>query len=182
VFAPSLCQSQFCEGVNVSNFGHYDLVPNVTWAAAHAAIATVAADFLTLVTNFSSTASASAARSFASHFAYTDGLVKGFLATRTFEGASDVSTNWCAGLQTATIAPGSVSRVYNMSVDVVSHAASLSVKHPSIAGSPGSVSVSLVSYAAYALNPIDVSTVPVAATSLTCEMMSADAVDVQVSA
>jgi len=36
--------------------------------------------------------------------------------------------------------------------------------------------VSLVSYASYSLNPIDVSTVAVAATSITCEMMGADAI------
>ena len=35
-----------------------------------------------------------------------------------------------------------------------------------------------MSYAEYNLNPIDVSTVPVAAKSLTCEMKSADAIAV----
>lgn len=177
VVLPGVCHSQFAEGVNVTSFGHHDLVPDVSWPLAHQQIAAVAADFLTLVVNDSSTVAAEAA--FAERWAYTMQLVRGFLAARSTEKttmSAGTGANWCAQVQSSVIAPKAAGRAYGVDVKVVS-AAALATSSPRLDTASSPVDVDLVSHAAYGLNPVDVSTVPVAATSLTCEMMSADAID-----
>lgn len=175
VVLPGVCHSQFCEGVNVTSFGHHDLAPEVSWKEAHEQIASVAAAFLTITVNQSAAAVAEATHLFESHWKYTDQLVQGFLSAKGGEEATSSASNWCATVQTSVVAPRNSSSEYTASVRVV-NAAELAVSHPSIDAASAPVDVGIVSHAAYALNPIDVSTVPVAATSLTCEMSSEDAI------
>jgi len=177
VILPGVCHSQFCEGVNVTSFGTKDLRPDVTWEAAHEAIALASADFLNLVVNGSHSGAAAAKGRFDAHFEYTDSLTKGFLSLRAQEASTRISPgsvdpNWCARVQTNTIAVPSAVGPYTAALDVVKSITSLPTAHPSQSGN----AVKVVSYASYNLNPIDVSTVPVAAKSLTCEMISADSI------
>ena len=74
-------------------------------------------------------------------------------------------------MQTNIIAVRAAVGTYTEALDVVK-LPSLPTAHPSQSGN----TVKVVSYASYNLNPIDVSTVPVAAKSLTCEMISADSI------
>ena len=62
-------------------------------------------------------------------------------------------------MQTNTIAVPSAVGPYTAALDVVKSITSLPTAHPSQSGN----AVKVVSYASYNLNPIDVSTVPVAA-------------------
>ena len=79
VVLPGICHSQFCEGVNVSSFGVHDLLPEVSWDAAHAAIALASADFLHLHAGGSAADVAAAKARFSQRFRYTRSLVAGFL-------------------------------------------------------------------------------------------------------
>jgi hypothetical protein len=191
VVIPGVCHSQFCNDGFVVQPGH-DLKPEVSYQEAHETIAEVTAQFLNLVLGHDVQAAKTA---LGPRLAYTKKLVSGFLDTHVRETSQSSkrgsqNLNWCAQIQESIIAPESAPRVegsflrgkstatpFDVAIKIASQA-SITVVSPSITASGSAVTVNAVSYAAYGLNPIDISTVPVAATSITCELMSADAIAV----
>merc|ERR1719460_1778831 len=91
VFAlPGQSHSQFCSNVNVTSFGNKDLMPEVSWDVAHAAIAEAVTNFLTLVFTPGDTS----ARAYVdARYNYTSNLLSGWFTAQAEE------SSWCAAAQ-----------------------------------------------------------------------------------
>merc|ERR1711865_1348272 len=142
--------SQFCSNVNVTSFGNKDLMPEVSWDTAHAAIAEAVTNFFTLVL----TPDDSAARAYIdSKYKYTSHLLSGW-----FTAQKDEAT-WCASTQKLNAA--NVSTAYKTSTDTCSNFASFDVSFPEARKSSDTVTV--VERIVTALNPTDSSLDDIAA-------------------
>ena len=80
------------------------------------------------------------------HSGYTEALTKGFLSLHADEKASDVASNWCAQVQTNTIAPASTVGAYTTKLDVVHSGVSLPTSYPSLTGNTVTLGTTLTSY------------------------------------
>ena len=170
--------SQFCSGVNISNFGAKDGCPAVGWPAAQAAIGAAvsaflsAAPFRAAATDAAEVAAAEAALD--AGMAYTETLVAGYLAAQDEEASA-----WCGAAQMAELAASGVAGATSAcAVDVTTcgNFASFDVTSPSVAvDGDDSCAVVAVDETSTPLNPTDVSTTDQAANEIDCKVATAAA-------
>merc|ERR1712166_1545066 len=82
--------SQFCSNVNVTSFGNKDLMPEVSWDTAHAAIAEAVTNFFTLVL---SQKDATACSYIDAKYRYGKDLLAGWFSAQSDE------PSWCSAAQ-----------------------------------------------------------------------------------
>merc|ERR1712166_1201581 len=163
VVLPGQSHSQFCSNVNVTSFGNKDLMPEVSWSTAHAAIGKAVSNFFTLVADPTNKAAQAAVDA---HYTYTSHLLSGW-----FTAQKDEAT-WCASTQKLNAA--NVSTAYKISTDTCTNFASFDVAFPEARKSSDTVTV--VDRIVTALNPTDSSLDDIAASEIDCKLLTEQAV------
>jgi len=163
VFAlPGQSHSQFCSGVNVTSFGTKDLRPEVSWEAAHQAIAASVTAFMTLAINPTD----STARSFVDdRVKYTSTLLQGWLAAQAYE------NQVCEEAQKTNAA--NVTAQFTVGTTHTGNFVSFGATYPSV-NKDGEIMV--VDEVQHALNPGDTSTIDVSASEVDCKVLTERAV------
>jgi len=153
--------SQFCSGVNVTSFGSKDLRAEVTWDAAHQAIAASVTAFMTLAMDPTDTA----ARSFVDEkVTYTSTLLQGWLATQEYE------EQVCQYAQKTNAA--NVTAQFEVTTTHDKNFITFGATYPSV--KDGKITV--VDEVQHALNPSDNSIIDVSASEVDCKVLTERAV------